>query len=1237
MVEAASDQSSSPLPSEKTKRRRRQTKAIRMVEGVDKEEQAAEKKGAETRKNLTAKVSPRLDEGRITSPDFKANMLKAEQLEAQRQGNPRVTARLIRVYKQIIRQMQPNENSLLYASIQHKLGDVYSDLVTGNQVAHLSQAIACYQEALRFRTPDVAPLDYADTQKNLGNAYRDLQTGNRFDNLTQAIACYQEALRFWTPETAPLDYAKVQYNLGVAYSDLPTGDRAANQMQAITCYQEALRFWTPETAPLDYADAVSNLGSAYSDLPTGDRTANLRQAITCYQEALRFWTPETAPLDYAKVQRLLGSAYWELPTEDQTTNLRQAITHYQEALRFQTPETAPWDYADTQTDLGNAYSDLQVGDRTANLRQAITCYQEALRFQTPETAPWDYARIQHCLGNAYSDLLTGDRTTNLRQAITHYQEALRFWTAENVPLDHATVQVGLGNAYSDLLTGDRTANLRQAITHYQEALRFWTAENVPLDHATVQVALGNAYLFLLAGDRTTNLKQAITHYQEALRFWTAENTPLDYALVQNNLGDVYLYLQAEDRAANLKQAITHYQEALRFWTAESMPLDYARAEFGVGLAYTDFLTGDRAANLRQAITHYQEALRFWTAESMPLDYATIQVGLGNAYRDLQAGDRAANLKQAIAHYQEALRFQTPEAAPLECRKTNRYLAELHFAQSEWHAALAAYRVAMDVGEQIYRTGLSAESKITEVAENALLYRQAAFAAVRGEEKREALLILERGKTRILSEALHLRISRPKNIHEEIWRTFEDARAAVRDAQSERIDLPSKERDLVQAYQAREQAVRTANAALDEAIELIRNYAPDFLHPIDFPVIQSLLDDEHTVLVAFCVTDRGSVGFVVGNNHDQDVRVVEVPDFTQSKLRQLFVERDADGRAIGGWLGTYERFIREQSLEAFDAWQSIIVHALAELSRHLLIPILSSLPSDVERIIFLPSAELFLLPLHAAPLGDNSLERVCDRYQIIYAPSVEVLVNTQAKALQSVKPNLYAVINPEADRRLIFTSSEGTAISHLFAQHCVDKGHLGTKTRVIAEALGRSYIHFACHGSYNWDNPAESGLELANGRLTLTELQSGDVDLSSARLVTLSACETGIIDVLKGSAEEYVGIPAGFLLAGVPCVVSSLWAVSDLSTALLMERFYHNHLNRGMEISSALRLAQLWVRGLSVGEVAKYAEQWYHQSQQKEKPELFRLMRYYRQQEKQNAGLHPFEHPYFWAAFTVNGS
>lgn len=190
--------------------------------------------------------------------------------------------------------------------------------------------------------------------------------------------------------------------------------------------------------------------------------------------------------------------------------------------------------------------------------------------------------------------------------------------------------------------------------------------------------------------------------------------------------------------------------------------------------------------------------------------------------------------------------------------------------------------------------------------------------------------------------------------------------------------------------------------------------------------------------------------------------------------------------------------------------------------------------------------------------------------------------------------------------------------------------------MIAGVQGRSYVHFACHGSYDWDDPTTSGLDLTNGRLTLAELQRGVVDLSNARLVTLSACETGITDVVKGSAEEYVGIPAGFLVAGVRCVVSSLWAVPDLSTALLKERFYRNHLKGGMDVAAAFREAQVWMRNLQIGEVARYAERCYQQARHDEKGELFKLMRYYRAQARQNSAWCPFAHPYYWAAFTVNG-
>lgn len=70
---------------------------------------------------------------------------------------------------------------------------------------------------------------------------------------------------------------------------------------------------------------------------------------------------------------------------------------------------------------------------------------------------------------------------------------------------------------------------------------------------------------------------------------------------------------------------------------------------------------------------------------------------------------------------------------------------------------------------------------------------------------------------------------------------------------------------------------------------------------------------------------------------------------------------------------------------------------------------------------------------------------------------------------------------------------------------------------------------------------------------------------ACRLVTLSACETGITDI-RQSPDEFLGLQAGLLQAGAPTVVSTLWPVDDLSTMLLMERFYQNLLAHDGKLS-----------------------------------------------------------------------
>jgi CHAT domain-containing protein len=122
------------------------------------------------------------------------------------------------------------------------------------------------------------------------------------------------------------------------------------------------------------------------------------------------------------------------------------------------------------------------------------------------------------------------------------------------------------------------------------------------------------------------------------------------------------------------------------------------------------------------------------------------------------------------------------------------------------------------------------------------------------------------------------------------------------------------------------------------------------------------------------------------------------------------------------------------------------------------------------------------------------------------------------------------------------------------------------------------------------------MELSGGdRLTLRDLLDGDIRLRQARLAVLSACETAVTDY-QTLPDEVLGLPAGFLQAGVPGVLATLWRVEDLSAALFMIRFYELHLGTGRNRDSqplppprALQSAQQWLRDATSGELASYFE------------------------------------------------
>jgi len=130
----------------------------------------------------------------------------------------------------------------------------------------------------------------------------------------------------------------------------------------------------------------------------------------------------------------------------------------------------------------------------------------------------------------------------------------------------------------------------------------------------------------------------------------------------------------------------------------------------------------------------------------------------------------------------------------------------------------------------------------------------------------------------------------------------------------------------------------------------------------------------------------------------------------------------------------------------------------------------------------------------------------------------------------------------------------------------------TRDNLLRLAPAARFLHIATHGHFHRDNPMFSYLTLADCRLNFYGLL--DLHLN-AEMVTLSACHTGASAVMPG--DELHGLMRGFLCAGAPTLVTSLWSASDQAAADLMTRMYQN-VSRGESKRAALRNAQLAIKG-----------------------------------------------------------
>jgi CHAT domain-containing protein len=970
--------------------------------------------------------------------------------------------------------------------------------------------------------------------------------------------------------------AAVLVEFAILIAQFPLGSRLINLEIAIECYQLALSVYTLEAYPEDWATTQMNLAVAYQHRIRGERAANLEQSIECYQLALSVRTRDAYPEQWAMTQMNLAVAYSDRIRGERAANLEQSIECYQLALSVYTLDAYPEQWATTQMNLAVAYSDRIRGERAANLEQSIECYQLALSVRTRDAYPEQWAMTQMNLAVAYRNRIRGERAANLEQSIACYQLALSVYTLDAYPEQWATTQMNLATAYSDRIRGERAANLELSIACYELALSVYTLDAYPEDWAMTHMNLAGAYQQRIRGERAANLELSIACYELALSVYTLAAYPEQWAMTHMNLAGAYQQRIRGERAANLELSIACYELALSVYTLATYPEQWATTQMNLAVAYRNRIRGERAANLELSIACYKLALSIRTLDADPERWAMTQENLAILY----AGE--GKNEEAIEYYQQSLTIFTPATFPINALKANRGLGKIYFTQGEWQQAVDAYAVAIEAAETSRNWATNEDERQRIIREAISVYENTIQAYINLGRIDLAITTSERARSRQLVDFMRTNDLYPDaEIPAEVRAYFDEYEALERQIQDQQIhpttensDNPrrqiaatrdsralTKVSEIVKDLEAQKQAVWRKIWALDPELATKRQ-----IMLIDLPTIQGLITTPNTAILSFYTTDDDTHIFIITPNRAPQIHTCTGQGWENLQL----------------WLREYwlDIYTKEDpnKFEFRDAMQNV----LAELATRLQLDTLIGKLEGISELKIVPHLHLHQIPFAAMPItdGDRTIY-LGEKFTIDYTPSCQILKYCHDRSPLDRDRTQHGTIE-NADGTLPGAEFEGAFVANLFKLN--DRYRLqgrsqatiaGFQSLMATTDLPVTNLHFANHANSRLDNPLESALQLADGNLGLDRLMISRYP--HLHEVFLSCCETHL--GATKITDDILTIGTGFLCAGARSVISTLWSVDDLATALFSMFYYHNRYDN-ISRARSLKKAQVRLRNLT---------------------------------------------------------
>lgn len=960
-----------------------------------------------------------------------------------------------------------------------------------------------------------------------------------------AIKKYEEALKYWKGVGNHHWEALTLYNMAVTYrklGKLPTAENFFRESLTVSLDEHDWRL---------RASVLNDFGLNYVD------RGMYQEALDVINEALTIFTEHQDRRGRASAFNNIGLTYAN------AGRMHLAEEFYQKALPLRQAENDQAGVANLLNNIGG-YHDV-LGEP----HEALEYYSKALKVWQDMDARGQL-NDRDLLPIGFNNVAVAyDELGEWQSALENYERALKLSHETGNSQREAATLDNIGELYNGL--GDPIS----AKQHYEDALALLQGK-APILEASVLIHIGQ--LSLSQG----KLDDALEFFKKAL---TISQSPLRRAQALTNIG--YAYAQQE----NPRKAIESYEEALSL---------RSRTGDRRGEAVTLQKRGEAYALLgkpTEALADFNRALSLYRVVADQRGEATALYSIARIERDRN------DTPQALAHSEEAINI----IESLRTKVSSHELRTSYFATQQNY-----YELYIDLNMRLYQLDHSPKRL------------EAALQASERSRARDLIDTLVEAQADITQGVDQSLLEREREVQQKL-----NAKAQAQ------MKLLNEQHTDEQA-RALAQEIDQLIALYKSLRAQIRVSSPKYAHltqpqTLSLQEMQQLLDD-NTLMLEYSLGEERSYLWLLSNSsivgsaslpkrseiEEAARRLYELLTAPQLKAGETPAERQ---RRISSALAQYPS-------QASALSQMLLGPVAGQLGKKRLIIVgdgvlnylpfnalpvpLSPSPAPVEtegghpsqangmtylieehEIVGLPSASALALmrselasrraaPMAVAVLADPVFDQGDSRLRALQGNRAPAVGNTPSSS-----PQTRSILDNETLRSgldlqpLPSTRREAEAIRKVSppGQSLLALDFEANRSTVLGLQDGRfRIVHFATHGILNSEHPELSAIVLSlfdsngvnqNGFLRLHDIYNLKLPVD---LVVLSACSTGLGRVIRG--EGLIGLTRGFMYAGSPRIISSLWRVDDLATAVMMEKFYQSVFKRGMPSAAALRQAQI---------------------------------------------------------------